>query len=273
MSHENALAGEMRRLLASLGSTPPPLDQVTADQLLAGRLNPADAPPGYAAVARLLAAAAAPPGQEELAGEHRAVAEFAAVTRSTSPTLTSRRAGMPSKRFSVKAIAVAVAAVMTVGGIAAAATDRLPGSARRVADEVPATTHASVPATQGGTATRPGAAGSTAGSPTGGQKAGTGPDAAGAARDGLCRAWLAGKGGDNGERDDSTAFQALARAAGGAANIAAWCKASTASQADRGRRPDEPPGPRTSPPSSGATPPGGGNGQGGGGQGGPPTTG
>jgi hypothetical protein len=267
MSDENALAGEMRRLLASLRSTPPPLDHGTADQLLAGRLDPVDAPPGYVAVARLLAAAAAPPGREELAGEHRAVAEFEAVVRSAPPTPTPRRAGMPSKRFSVRAIAVAVAAVMTIGGVAAAATDRLPGSARRVADEAPATTHGSAPATtQGGAATRPG----TAGSPTGGQKAATGPDASGAARDGLCRAWLAGKGGDNGKRDDSTAFQALARAAGGAANIAAWCGSRTASQAGRGQRPDGPPGPRTSPPSSGATPPGGGQGQG---QGGPPTTG
>jgi len=268
MSDQNALAGEMRRLLASLGSMPPPLDQATADQLLAGRLDPADAPPGYAAVARLLAAAAAPPGQEELAGERRAVTEFAVVARSTPPTPTSRRAGMPSKRFSVKAIAVAVTAVMTIGGIAAAATDRLPGSPRRVADEVPATTHGSVPPVTKGAATRRDAAGS----PTGGQKAGTGPDASGPAMDGLCRAWLAGKGGDNGKRDDSTAFQALARAAGGAANIAAWCKASTASQSGRGRQPDEPPGPRTSPPSSGATPPGSGPGQGQG-QGGPPTTG
>ena len=39
MSDQNALAGEMRRLLASLGSMPPPLDQATADQLLAGRLD------------------------------------------------------------------------------------------------------------------------------------------------------------------------------------------------------------------------------------------
>jgi hypothetical protein len=267
MSDENALAGEMRRLLASLRSSPPPLDQVTADRLLAGRLDPADAPHGYAAVARLLAAAAAPPGPDELAGEHSAVAEFQAVVRSAPPTPTSRRAGMPSKRFSVKAIAVAVAAVMTIGGIAAAATDRLPGSARRVADEAPATTtHDPAPATQGAATTRQEAAGS----PTGGQKAGTGPDASGAARDGLCRAWLAGKGGDHGKRDDSPAFQALARAAGGAAKIAAWCKAATASQTGRGRGPDGPPGPTTSPPSSGATPPGSGHGQG---QGGPPTTG
>jgi hypothetical protein len=267
MSDQNALAGVMRRLLASLRSSPPPLDPVTADRLLAGRLDPVDAPPGYVAVARLLAAAAAPPGQEELAGEDSAVAEFEAVVRSAPPTPSSRRAGMPRKRFSVKAIAVTVTAVMTIGGIAAAATDRLPGSARQVADEAPATTsHDPAPATQGAATTRQEAAGS----PTGGQEAGTGPDASGAARDGLCRAWLAGQGGDHGKRDDSPAFQALARAAGGAAKIAAWCRAGTASQTGRGHGPNGPPGPRSSPPSSGATPPGSGHGQG---QGGPPTTG
>ena len=270
MSDENALAGEMRRLLASLGSTPPPLDQDTADRLLAGRLEPADAPPGYAAVAWLLAAATAPPGQDELAGEQETIAEFAALARSSPPTPSSRRAGMPSKRFSVKAVAVAVTAVLTIGGVAAAATDLLPGSARRVADEAPATTRGSAPGTQGGAATGPDTSGRAAGSPTVGQKAATGPDASGAARDGLCRAWLAGKGSDNGRRDDSPAFQALARAAGGAANVAAYCKPSTTSQAGHGRQPDAPPGTRTSPPSSGATPPGNGQGQE---QGGPPTTG
>jgi hypothetical protein len=266
MSDENALAGEMRRLLASLGSTPPPLDQDTADRLLAGRLDPADAPPGYAAVASLLAAATAPPGQDELAGEQATIAEFAALARSSPPSPISRRAGMPSKRFSVKAVAVAVTAVLTIGGVAAAATRLLPGSARRVTDEAPATTRGSALDTKGGAATGPG----TSGSPTGGQDAAAGPDASGAARDGLCRAWLAGKGGDNGKRDDSPAFQALARAAGGAANVAAYCKASTTSQAGRGRQPDAPPGTMTAPPSSGATPPGSGQGQG---QGGPPTTG
>jgi hypothetical protein len=37
------------------------LDDDTAERLLAGRLDPWDAPPPYAAVARLLRAAAAPP--------------------------------------------------------------------------------------------------------------------------------------------------------------------------------------------------------------------
>ena len=45
-----------------------PLDDDTAERLLAGRLHPEDAPPGYAEVARLLRAAAGPPSPEELAG-------------------------------------------------------------------------------------------------------------------------------------------------------------------------------------------------------------
>jgi hypothetical protein len=58
-----------------------PLDDDTAERLLAARLDPADAPPGYAGVARLLRAAAAPAHPDELAGEPTALAMFRA-TRS-----------------------------------------------------------------------------------------------------------------------------------------------------------------------------------------------
>lgn len=247
MSVRNALACEMRRLLASLRSTAPPLDQDTADRLLAVRLDPADAPPGYAALARLLAAATAPPRPDELAGERAAMAEFVAMTRCCPPTRLSRRAGMPGRRFSAKAIAVALAAVLTIGGVAAAATGLLPESGRRAADEVPtSTTRDSAADVQ-----RDGAAGRDA------------SGAAGAARDGLCRAWLAGQGSE-GRREDTPAFRALEKLAGGRANVLAYCRASTAPPADGGRQqPDAPPATRPSPPGSG-------NGQG---QGGPPTTG
>jgi hypothetical protein len=55
-----------------------PLDDDTAERLLAGRLHPEDAPPGYAEVARVLRAAAAPPSPEELAGREAALAGFRA---------------------------------------------------------------------------------------------------------------------------------------------------------------------------------------------------
>jgi len=257
----------MRRLLASLRSTAPPLDQHTADRLLAVRLDPADAPPGYAALARLLAAATAPPRPDELAGERAAVAEFVAMTRSRPPTRLSRRAGTPGRRFSAKAIAVALAAVLTIGGVAAAATGLLPESGRRAADEVPTSTtrDSAADVQRDGAAGRDasGAAGDARGGAAGG--AATGPDASGAARDGLCWAWLAGQGSKD-RRQDSPAFRALAKAAGGAAKVPAYCRASTAPPADGGRQqPDAPPATRPSPPGSGD-----GQGQG---QGGPPTTG
>ncbi|HJU00233.1 MAG TPA: hypothetical protein VJ966_03400, partial [Actinomycetes bacterium] len=43
-----------------------PLDADTAERLLAGRVGPDDAPPGYANVAAVLQAAAAPATPEEL---------------------------------------------------------------------------------------------------------------------------------------------------------------------------------------------------------------
>ena len=43
------------------------------------------------------------------------------------------------------------------------------------------------------------------------------------ATQGLCRAWQAGKGTDNGRRTDSVAFQVLAAAAGAADKVAGYC--------------------------------------------------
>jgi len=209
----------MRLLLASLKSNPPELDRDTADRLLAGRLDPGDAPPGYAPVARLLAAATTEPSPDELAGERAVVAEFAAMTRSHPPTSVPRRAGAPSKRFSVKAAAMAVAAVLMLGGAAVAATGHLPGSAKPIAQDAPTSS-------RGGPAA------------DGQRGAAKGPDASGAARDGLCRAWLAGKGDQNGERTDSPAFTALAKAAGGADKVAAYCKTSTGERDAAAKGPD-----------------------------------
>ena len=54
----------------------PALDDDTAERLLSGRLDPDDAPPAYAGVARLLQTAAAPPDPDELAGQEAALALF-----------------------------------------------------------------------------------------------------------------------------------------------------------------------------------------------------
>jgi hypothetical protein len=49
------------------------LDDRIVERLLSGRLGPADVPPAYAGVARLLAAVAGSPSPEELAGQAAAV--------------------------------------------------------------------------------------------------------------------------------------------------------------------------------------------------------
>ena len=58
-----------------------PLDADTAERLFSARLDPDDAPPGYAEVARLLQAAAAPADRIELTGQAAAMDAF----RTTHP--------------------------------------------------------------------------------------------------------------------------------------------------------------------------------------------
>ncbi len=329
MNEEDAVPIDMRQLLAFLRPTPPVLDEDTADRLLTGRLDPADAPPGYAGVARLLAVAAAPAAPEELAGQAAVVACFAAEVESHPPTPMPRRARMPSKLFSVKVTAVVSVVVLSVSGAAAAATGLLPSPARWVADQMSATSHASstsrgqgdpvtgildspgldkatsaalCQAWQAGQGASNGnradssafralaaaaggadkvaaycqaAADGGTNSSSQGQATATGPDAAGAAKAGLCRAWQAGQGGGNGRRDDSVAFRALAAAAGGVDKIPAFCETTSTSAHGQGQGPSSPPTTVSSPVT--ASPPASGppssTGRGGQGQGGPPTTG
>ena len=323
MSHDDALGPDMHPLLGFLESTSPAAGQDTLERLLNGQLDPAAAPPGYGELASLLAAATAPATPEELAGEQAALAVFRAVMPSHPPTLVPRRAPMASKRLTVKAAAAALVAVLSIGGVAAAASGLLAGQAGRVADRAPSTPAASAAAQGPGKAavtdldnatqglcqawqvgksadnssradapafqTLAAAAGGsdniagycadvTAGSAGDhGQRraSAVGPDATAAARAGLCRAWQAGKGTDNGRRTDAVAFQALAAAAGGANKVAGYCADVTAGSAgDQVQGQGSPPS--GSRPSTPVSPPSGGPpsdaGPGGHGQGGPPTT-
>ncbi len=321
MSDEDALVGDMHRLLGFLDAAPPVADQDTLEErLLARRLDPADAPAGYAGLAKLLAAATAPAAVEELAGEQVVMAEFTAVVPSHPPTLVPRRATMPSKVLSVKAAAAVLAAVLSIGGVAAAATGLLPGQAEPAADQAASTAgagaaghglgEAAVAALDGAAKTglcRAWQAGqdaeggrradssafralavaaggadnvatyckdAAAGGSADRQGRATGPDAMAAARAGLCRAWQASQGADNGRRADSVAFQALAAAAGGADKIADFCQATTTGTRANGQGPSSPPS--VSAPSTTVSPPPGGppasTDPGGPGQGGPPTT-
>ena len=284
MSDDDALGLDMHRPLGFLRPPPPPADQAILEQLLDGRVDRASAPPGYGKLARLLAAATAPAAPQELTSQRRVMAEFAAVMRSRPPTLSPRRTPVPSKVFTIKAAAAALVAMLSIGGIAAAATGLVPDQASPVADQATATTAADAAAHGLGKAAAANLAGTAqAGSTAGqGREAAVGPDATGAARAGLCRAWQAGQGTDHGRRMDAVAFQALADAAGGADNVAAYCEdVSVDASADaRGQGQASPPSvsaPPTSvsPPSSGppADPgPPDSTGAGGHGQGGPPTT-
>jgi hypothetical protein len=99
-----------------------PLDDDTAERLLAGHVHPEDAPPGYAEVARVLQAAAGPPAREELAGEEAALAGFRAAGR--GPTVAAGRrvptgAGGRRRRTRVRAslVALALAGTLVVGAV------------------------------------------------------------------------------------------------------------------------------------------------------------
>ena len=274
----------MHRPLRFSKAALPAADQDLLERLLDSRLDPGSAPPGFSGLARLLAAATAPATPEELAGEQRAMVTIAAEMRSHPPTLAPRRTAVPSKVFTMKAAAAALVAVLSIGGVAAAASGLLPDQASPVADQAAATTAADAAAhgldkAAAANLGRPTHAGS---ADSQGRESAVGPDATAAARAGLCRAWQAGQGGDHGHRAESVAFQALVDAAGGADKVGAYCEdvATGASAENHGKGPASPPSvsaPPTSvsPPSSGRPvdpgPPAS-TGPGGHGPGGPPTT-
>jgi hypothetical protein len=284
MTDNSAFGPDMHPPLGFPEAALPAADQDILERILDSRLDPASAPSGYGGLARLLAVATAPATPEELAGEQRALAEFAAVMRSHPPTLSPRRTAVPRKVLTMKAAAAALVAVLSIGGVATAAGGLLPDQASPVADQAPVTTAADAAIHGLGKAAAANLGGAAdAGSADGqGRASAVGPDASAAARVGLCRAWQAGQGGDHGRRMDAVAFQALGDAAGGADNIAAFCEdvAAGASAEDHGKGQASPPSisaPPTSitPPSSGppADPgPPASTGPGGHGQGGPPTT-
>jgi hypothetical protein len=282
-SDEDALESDMHRLLGFLEAGPSAADQDVLERLLDGRLDPGSAPPDYCGLARLLAAAAVPAAPQELAGEQLAVATFAAMSQPHPPTLVPRRTARPSKVFTMKAAAAALVAVLSIGGVAAAATGLLPDQASPVADQASASTGADAAAHGLGQAAVANMGGTAhAGAPDSqGRASAVGPDATAAARTGLCRAWQAGQGTDNGRRMDSVAFQALVTAAGGADKVAAYCEdvaaGSSAGAHGQGKAPPSVSAPPTtvSPPSGGPpTDPGppASTGPGGHGQGGPPIT-
>ena len=153
---------------------------------------------------------------------------------------------MSSKLVPVKTAAAAGLAFLSIGGLAAAAAGLAPAAGERApAQASPHTPDGQVGHGQGDAATL--IRGSNAAAATNSSALGkssdhaAGPDASGAARHGLCQAWSAGRGDENGKRADSTAFRALAAAAGGPDRIAAYCREDAGASATHGQRPAERP--------------------------------
>jgi hypothetical protein len=162
----------------------PALDDDTLSRLLDGRISSADAPPGYAGVAAVLAAATGPPTPDELQGEASAVIAFAATPRTTdSPRRNDMHRKLPVRILAIAAVGFAF------GGVAAALTG---GDEKPKDDTTVNITEASEPDTASA----------------------QGPDPTGPAKFGLCNAYSSGQGGEHGKKNDSTAFDALEEAAG-----------------------------------------------------------
>lgn len=193
------------------------IDRHTAEQLLRGT-PVAGRADGAAAVADLLAAAAAPAREDELAGEPAALAAF----RSARPGPVPQ----PRRRSVIKSalvtsltfkIAGLTAALLTSGGVLAAAlTGHLaphagpgPAVAPSTSSHATASTHPATAATAGTT----GAAGS--GQDGRASRPAPTPDLIG-----LCHAYTA-----RGGAPDNPAFTALVTAAGGRAKVSAYCMA------------------------------------------------
>jgi hypothetical protein len=238
MDADDASPADMRRPPANPDADPLALDDETVERLLTGELSPAQAPPGYAEVAALLAATAAPPTPDELAGQAAALAELRAATRPRQAVVGFRRAARPPRRRRVGLLAVALVGTLAMGGVAAAATGHVPAPLRDAARSIMATVDGAEPAPPAPPGSRPAPGptpasagqvpGSTGPGSTAAAGAGPGSTTAGTApgldNQGLCKAYLAGQGAEQGSKLDATAFQTLARLAGGRDKIDAYCE-------------------------------------------------
>jgi hypothetical protein len=236
MSADDASSAEMRRP-PDPATDPLALDDDTLERLLSGALPPAQAPPGFAKVAQLLAAAAAPPSPAELTGQEAVLAELRAVARGRPPAASPSRRGRTSRRRRRAGLAVVVVVgALVTGGVAGAATGHLPGPVRQTARSILGTTDGGTPSTstQAGQPPAPVKRPAGSGGGLGGARPGvsTGPEPGAAAAgpaaapnlEGLCRAVMYGNGAEQGGRLDATAFEVLTRAAGGEDKVAAWCE-------------------------------------------------
>jgi hypothetical protein len=178
------------------------------EALLAGSLLPEDAAGGLYTAAEVIAGLTGAPTLSELAAEASALAVFRSVAGVSAESTRSRPRRHPllASLLSAKAAAAVAAAAVTLGGgaVAAAYTGVLPASMQKLAHDTigaPQATHSASPAPSG--------------SPVG-------PDATGHAAYGLCTAYAHLKA-HGSAKQKAVAFRNLVTAAGGAANVTAYC--------------------------------------------------
>jgi hypothetical protein len=150
---------------------------------------------------------------------------------------------------------VALVGALAMGGVAAAATGNVPAPLRDAARSIMATVDGAEPAPPAPPGSRtapgptPGSAGQAPGStgPGGAAAAGSGPGsttagtAAGLDKEGLCKAYLAGQGAEQGEKLDATAFRDLAKLAGGPDKIDSYCEKLVPGPAEPKEKKEPPP--------------------------------
>ncbi len=138
---------------------PDPLDEVTADRLLAGELGPEDAPPGWSRVARLVRVASGPAEPDETAAESAVLAAMVdAILGETlveadlgettvgAATIVPITAGRRLSRFrTTRVAALAAAVVIVTATAAAAATGSLPRPAQTAMSDAAAHVGVSLP--------------------------------------------------------------------------------------------------------------------------------
>jgi hypothetical protein len=268
-------SAEMHRRHPDPDADPLALDEETVERLLTGQLSPAQAPPGYAQVAALLAATTAEPTPEELAGQAAVLAELRAVTRTRrAKPRHARRATRPPRRRWAGLAAVALVGALVTGGVAVAASGNLPVPVRDAARSILGTVGGGLePATssQPSAASGPASASTIPGpkgpQPAGSTAPGSGPKGAGPVaepdKEGLCKAFLASLDKEHWKKTAAAAFERLVEAAGGENRIPAYCDGTQPGGPEPKDQKQPPPG------GQGGSPPDNGGGQG---QGQPPST-
>jgi len=110
----------------------PPLDDDSTARMLQGSVHPDDAPPGYGAVAGLLAAAARPVPVDDDVAAATVSAMVEAIREGARTPQTSRRKSMLTKLLAGKAALAALGVVALTASGAAAATGSLPTPVQNV---------------------------------------------------------------------------------------------------------------------------------------------